>query len=288
MEFPVNSLQQSFLAISYVLIVLFFQAILEEIVFPRLNFSKTSPSDLKQMFIRWVLFARRFDFQLKRDVLVLLKVSILLTAVAILPLDGIAGLSVDRPDLAITVLMAMFYFLRVFSGWKNGPTENWEKALEEILFASSRIFVFLLIIDGAYLGASPVQFQKMLGSDWLIVSSPFHLVGFLMGVLLVGFFQGRQEYKMNLSGLSLFAWKAEPVLWITLILVTFLNTSIPEGPAYFVVLCAKCIAITFGLGLVRQHMPRMRMDQLERAGLSVVYPIAILVFLGMWWQETLR
>ena len=240
------------------------------------------------MFVRWILFARRFDFDFRRDFLILIDISFLLTAVAILPLDGVSGLAVDRPDLAIAVLMAIFYFLRVLSGWKNGPIGNWEKALEEILFASSRIFVFLLIIDGAYLGASPVQFQKMLGNDWLFVSSPLHMVGFLMGVLLVGFFQGRQEYKKNLGGLSFFAWKAEPVLWTTLLLVTFFNTSIPEGPIYFIFLCAKCILIISAIGLVRAHMPRMRMDQLERAGLSVVYPIAILVFLGMWWQETLR
>ena len=287
-EFPISSIQQTFLALVYVVTVLFVQTLLEEVAFPRLSFSKTSYLNIKQMFVRWVLFARRFDFVFRRDILTLIQISFLLTAVAVLPLDGISGLTVERPDLAITVLMAIFYFLRVLSGWRSGPEENWEKALEEILFASSRIFVFLLIVDGAYLGASASQFRKMLGDDWLFLSSPFHLIGFVMGVFLVGFFQGRQEFRKNLSGLSLFAWRAEPVLWITLLLVTFLNTSIPVGPTYYVFLSIKCILISLALGFVRSHMPRMRMDQFEKAGLRVVYPIAILAFLGMWWQETLK
>lgn len=286
MEF--RAVELSLVAFLYVAIILFFQSLFEEYILPRLNFSKTSSSDIRQMMVRWVLFSRRFDFEFRRDAILLLQISFLLTAIATLPLSGIAGLNVDRPDLAIAELMAIFYFLRVLAGWKSGNSANWEKALEEVVFAGARIFVFLLITDGAYLAASDNQFEYMLGRDGLLFSGPFHFLGFILGIFMVGFFQGRQGYKKDLNGLALFAWNAEPILWITLLLVTFLNTSVVPGVSYFFLLVVKCLAILSVLSLVRFHMPKVRMDQLERIGLTVVYPFAILVFLGMWWQETMK
>ncbi len=288
MEIYLRPLQHVYLAIGYVLVVLTAQSIFQEYVLPRFNFSKTSINDLRQMLLRWVLLSKRFDFSLKRDILALLMTSVLLTAIAILPLDGQSGLRVDRPDLAIAELMSIFYFLRVFWSWQSRDGSNWEKALEEVLFASSRVFVFLLLVDGAYLAARPGQFRALLGEDWLIASSPFHFAGFVLGILLVGFFQGRQEHRKHLRGLSLFSWKVEPILWITLLLVTFLNTATIPGISYFLILAAKCIAIIFFLDLVRSHISKIRMDQLERIGLTLVYPIVILIFLGMWWREVLR
>jgi len=281
-------IQQNFLALAYVLLILFVQSIFEETLLPRLSFSKTTTGSLRQMIVRWLLFARRVDFEFRRDILTLLKVAVLLAAVAVLPLNGISGLRVERPDLVIAQLMSVFYFMRVFCGWRRGISGGWEKSLEEILFGSSRILVFLLIVDSAYLNSDPDNFRKLLGTDWFIFSGAFPPLAFLLGIVLVGFFQGRQEYKKQLSGLALFAWKTESVLWISLLLVTFLNTAAIPGPAFFLSLSLKCSGVIFLIELVRSHMPKMRLDQFERMGLVMIYPLAILIFMGMWWQETFK
>jgi hypothetical protein len=272
------------LAIAFLTVTGVFKSALDLSLSPGLRFSKGGMRRFNQIPLRWILVFSRLNLEIRKNLLVFIVLSLQVACLAVLPLNGDVGLKVQNPLLVIMTLTMIACTLFVIDSWRAEGGKLSEKSIDKLIFFSSQATLIFILCLGAALGENPGELSDLMGSSWLIVSSPFHLSAFFMGVFLATFYRGTSSKRDRVVSLEVYVDHLFTLLWLTLIALVFLNSSALPGLPHFLFLILKVLFLSATMDVFWRHFPLFRKDQKEKIFLVVLYPVTLISFVGMWWR----
>jgi len=261
----------------------FFRSLFKLNILPRLRFSKTEFSRSKHLFLRWVLVFSRLRIQLRRDFLFLLVLSLQVTCLALLPINGDRGVVVENPQLVLMILCSMACVIYIFASRRAEGGALTEKSLDHMVYFSSQVLIVLILFLGAALGQTQGELSDFLGQEWLFLASPFHFVAFLIGVFVATFSKSASSKDEQVISIDGYIHQLFSLIWLTLFVMVFWNSNTLPGLTHFIFLLIKIISLYLMTDMFWRHVPILRRDQLEKIMLIAIYPLTFACFMGMWW-----